>query len=242
MNDERDPDERGEKPIRFWCLENVEFLRNLTEVERAEFLKQAQVYSYRKDQLIFQPGDLCDTVYFVEEGLVKIYQVSPAGRKLTLMLLCGRGQPFGVMALAECERRQFYAQALAESRICLISRNYLRYFTRKNMLVCCKIIKLMGSRQTEIRVKLEEMVFKTVPQRLATLLLKLSIEFGEQTPDGRRIGIAFTHQELAELIGASREHVVATLKRFRERQFITLDPARRIILGDELALHQQANV
>ena len=173
---------------------------------------------------------------------MKIYQVSPAGRRLTMLLLRGRGQPFGVMALAECERRELYAQALEDSQVCITPRKKLMRFARENSLVCCKIIKLMGSRKTEIRMKLEELAFKTAPQRLATLLLKLSAEYGEEIPQGRRIGIVFTHQELADLIGASREHIVFVLKRFRQQGLIALDPARRIILRDELTLQRQAHL
>jgi len=231
-----------EEPVRFWCLENVEFLQQLTAVEREEFLKQTEVRSYKKGELIFQPGDPCDVVYFVEKGLVKIYQISPAGRRLTLILLRGRGQPFGIMAMAECERRELYAQALEDSQICITPRKKLMRFARENSLVCCKIIKLIGSRKTEIRMKLEELAFKTVPQRLATLLLKLSSEYGEEMPQGRRIGIVFTQQELADLIGATREHVASILKRFHEQGLIALDPARRIILLDEMMLCRQANV
>ncbi len=231
-----------EDRIQFWCLENVEFLQNLTESEREEFLQQTEVRSYKKGELIFQPGDPCEAVYFLEEGVVKISQVSPAGRHLTLMMLRGRGQPFGVLALAECPQRELFAQALEDSRICITPKGKLIRFAQENSLVCCKIIKLMGSRISEIRMKLEDLVFKTVPQRLATLLLKLTDEYGEETQEGRRISVVFTQQELAELIGASREHVVSVLKSFREEGAIAFDPKRRILVRDERALRYRAGV
>ncbi|MGH7274483.1 MAG: Crp/Fnr family transcriptional regulator, partial [Nitrospiria bacterium] len=92
-----------------------------------------------------------------------------------------------------------------------------------------RLTKFIGFRLRRIESRIEELVYRDVPARLAHLLLEISKEFGQQEANGIRLGIRLTHQEIANLIGSTRETVSATLGEFRRQGLLRLD-SRFIIL------------
>ena len=83
-----------------------------------------------------------------------------------------------------------------------------------------RLSKLIGFRRRTIENRMENLVFKNIPQRLSSLLVELTDQFGEATSNGIKIDISLTHQDLANLIGAARATVTETLNDFKDRGFI----------------------
>ncbi|MBI1743032.1 Crp/Fnr family transcriptional regulator [Candidatus Acetothermia bacterium] len=227
---------KQEHPL-LWCLEDVDLVEDLSRQQKKELLHRLKTEDYQRGETIFLPGDPSDTVYFLHKGLVKIYRVDETGKRLTLLLIGRKGRPFGVMALAGQGRRDLVAQAVIDSRLCMIAKDDLLLLAKANPTLCLKITELIGSRRKTIENKLADVVFRNVPARLAKLLLQLAREFGREFQARKRIEIRFTHQELAELIGASREHVTATLNRFSKERLLSRRRGH-VILQNEKALRQ----
>lgn len=222
---------RQEYPL-LWCLEGVDLVAGLNANQKEELLKLLKTVDYRRGETLFLPGDSSDTVYFLHEGLIKIFRFNKTGKRLTLQLICRRGQPFGIMALAGQEEHDLIAQAMLPSRLCIIAKDDLLRFVEAHPKLYLKIAELLGSQKKKIEHKLADVVFLNVPARLAKLLLELAREFGKEYKAGKRIEMRFTHQELAELIGASREQVTKILNRFRKEKLLMRSQGRFTIRNE----------
>ena len=137
---------------------------------------------YTKGEIVYQAGDLDDSVYFVKTGKVKLAYLDESGRKLTLNIL-GEGEILGEMALVGEKRRELIAQALQESRIYSINSARFLNFLEERPWLMLELIALFGSRTREIEHKLEDLVFKDIPTRLSRQLLRLIHEHGRYPLD-----------------------------------------------------------
>jgi len=194
---------------------------------------------YTKGEIVYQAGDLDDSVYFVKTGKVKLAYLDESGRKLTLNIL-GEGEILGEMALVGEKRRELIAQALQESRIYSINSARFLNFLEERPWLMLELIALFGSRTREIEHKLEDLVFKDIPTRLSRQLLRLIHEHGEETAEGTEIDFKITHKELADLIGSARENTTSALNRLAREGI--LDKHRyRIIVKDAERLKEKSS-
>ncbi|MGQ9477559.1 MAG: Crp/Fnr family transcriptional regulator [Candidatus Bipolaricaulia bacterium] len=193
---------------------------------------------YKKDEIIYQPGDEDDAIYYIKEGRVKLAYLDESGRKLTLAII-GEGEIFGEMVLVGQRRRELLAQAIQDARIYEIERTRFLELIQREPWLALKVLELFGQRTREIERKLEDLVFKDIPTRLSRQLLKLIEEHGRRTPEGIQIDFKITHKELADMIGSARENTTSALN-LLEREGI-LDKRRyRIIIKDEERLREKS--
>jgi len=216
----------------FWCVERIDLFRDLFSIlkpeEHEELQRRIRSVSYRRGETIYLPGDPADTVYFLHRGSVKLVYLDESGRRLALTI-CRVGEPFGEMVLTGEERRRLIAEALSDTELCMISKQDLLRVAQKYPHVSLKITRMMGDRLREIESKLEDLIFKDVPTRLARLLLKLTREYGVQTPEGTQIDLRLAHRDLAELIGSTRETTTAALSRFKAEGILERRRGRFIV-------------
>src|SRR5690606_25327306 len=93
----------------------------------------------------------------------------------------------------------------------------------------------VGERRRQIETKLEHLVFRDVQAKLAALLLELGDEYGVDSEDGTQIGLKSTHQEMANLIGSTRETISLTLAQFKKKGLLDLN-GRTVVLTDQEGL------
>lgn len=193
---------------------------------------------YEKDEIIYQPGDIDNSVYYIKEGKVKLAYLDESGRKLTLDILSA-GEIFGEMVLIGQRSRELLAQVLQDARIYEIEKGQFLELMEREPWLALKVLELFGQRTREIEQKLEDLVFKDIPTRLSRQLLKLIEEHGERTAEGVQINFKITHKELADMIGSARENTTSALN-LLEREGI-LDKRRyRIIIKDEDKLKEKS--
>lgn len=193
---------------------------------------------YEKDEIIYQPGDIDNSVYYIKEGKVKLAYLDESGRKLTLDILSA-GEIFGEMVLIGQRQRELLAQVLQDARIYEIEKGQFLELMEREPWLALKVLELFGQRTREIEQKLEDLVFKDIPTRLSRQLLKLIEEHGERTAEGVQINFKITHKELADMIGSARENTTSALN-LLEREGI-LDKRRyRIIIKDEDKLKEKS--
>lgn len=204
--------------------------------ELAKICKQVNGKAYEKDQIVYQPGDVDDSIYYIKKGKVKLAYLDESGRKLTLTIL-GEGEIFGEMVLIGERHRELLAQVLQDALLYEVEREkFLRLIEEKPWLAL-EIIALFGKRTREIERKLEDLIFKDIPTRLSRQLLQLIHEHGEETQEGIQINFKITHKELADLIGSARENTTSALNRLAREGI--LDKRRyRIIIKDEERLKE----
>jgi CRP/FNR family transcriptional regulator, cyclic AMP receptor protein len=185
---------------------------------------------YEERQIVFFPEDPCDHVYWVREGRVKITRVSPDRRELTFRHLVP-GDMIGEECLAKRPRRDDYAEALQPTVLCLMRSEDFFKLMGSEVELSHAVAVYMARRAWDIENVLAETVFSSVRSRIASGLLRLL-----RRQPGKKSGpIQVTHQEVANLVGSTRETATVVLHGLRDQGLIKL-ANRRIAVMDPAAL------
>jgi CRP/FNR family transcriptional regulator len=177
--------------------------------EELEYLEGCRrAFRRGRGESVFMQGDVSDAVYFLCEGRVKVSKISPDGRKLTLDVI-GPGEFFGELAISGEKERGTMAEAVTDARGYSIGKNALEKFFHRRPDIAIKMIQLMGNKRLSAETFLEEMIFMDVEARISALFLKYS--------ENGVVKIPLTHQEIADMTGATRVSVSRSIARLRGR-------------------------
>jgi len=194
--------------------------------------------TFRARQVVYLPGDRAQGLHFIANGRVKISKVTHDGKELTLAYRTG-GDFFGEACLLEGGPREEMAEAMESTTTVEIERLAFDRILASNVGVSYLFVRSLISRWRGLEAKVEQLVFKDVGSKLAELLLRLASEHGVDHRRGLALSIKITHQEMANLIGSTRETVSLTLSQFK-RKGLLLTEGRKIILTDREALKSMA--
>lgn len=150
-----------------------------------------------------------------------MYRRGHFGRKLTLAIL-KPGEVFGELALTAGESHEQEAEALESSTICSTTARDFRALLDLKPALAFRVIQRLGQQKRLLERKIASLVFKDVPARLAETLLELGDDYGQPCAHGLALELVVTQQDLADLIGATRQVVNAALKQLQRRRLIYL--------------------
>lgn len=172
----------------------------------------------QRGRVILSPDDPADRIHILKQGRVRVYRVTPDGKQLTLDIH-EKGTILGDMAfLGQARMPEAYAETLGEAVICTITPDELRRLIERYPIIGVNIIGYLSRRLREAERDLESMAYQRVGQRLARKLVDLAGRFGVPVRGGRTvIHERLTQQELAEMIGTTRETLAHTLSDFRRQ-------------------------
>lgn len=215
-------------------LREEAFFKNMSArvVARIEALVYHREYEAR--QIVYFPDDPCDYVYWVREGRLKVTRVSPDARELTFRHLLP-GDMLGEESLAGGTKRNDYAEAMELTILCLMRTDDFRRIAQEEPEVAFSVAERLARRIKECEHVLADTVFSPVRSRIASGLLRLyRREFNHEGHDLR-----ITHQEIANLVGSTRETTTAVLHSFREEGILEI-ANRRLTVLDPIALEDLA--
>ncbi|MCP3677173.1 MAG: Crp/Fnr family transcriptional regulator [Deltaproteobacteria bacterium] len=207
---------------KLWYISTNKIFYDLPEADQNEMASMMTMRNIKKKGFVYNEGDRADTLYILKEGRIKITHLAEDGRELTIDII-EPGDLFGELTLAGEEERETSAEALADSFICTISRKNFEAFLSMRPNLSLTITKWMGLRLRRIESRFENLIFQDVRTRLTTLLKDLAEKYGEDIEEGRKIAIKLSHQELANLIGATRETVTLELNNMKRRGDIVME-------------------
>ena len=213
-----------------WYLKQIKVFADLPEEDKKELRDISHMTSYRKHEPICFPGQPADTVYLLKQGRVKISRVNEKGQEATISLL-EPGEIFGEVEALTGIVRETLVLALEPVLVCEITRENFEHYLERCPTVGIRILKKIGGRLRYVESKFSDLVFHSAPARLAKLLLQLSETMGERDQGTIRLNVRLTHQNLANLIGTSRETVSALLGHFQRQNLVRQDH-RHICLFD----------
>jgi CRP/FNR family transcriptional regulator, cyclic AMP receptor protein len=215
-------------------LSLIDIFRDLEQPVLQWLAAHTTMITARRGQLIYTPGETREALFLLKSGNVRLYRLTPDGKKLILSTLAPH-TVFGDMPLAGQQMYGAYAEALSDCMICVLGRADLEKLIETRPLVAIRLLDLIGQRLVEAESIIEDFAFKGVPARLATLLVRLS---GREGADEVR---GYSHQDLAEMIGSYRETVTATLDDFKSRALVTVG-RRHIQILDRRGLERIAGI
>ncbi len=187
---------------------------------------------------VFREGDQGDQLYFIVSGKVKLGRTSSDGRE-SLVAILGPGELFGEMALFDPAPRSTTATAVSETRLAGLKNESLKALLRNRPEVSMQLLQALARRLRRTNDNLSDLVFSDVPGRVAKAILDLADRFGRPATDGILVAHELTQEELAQLVGASRETVNKALAEFVQRGWLRLE-ARAVVILDVNRLRQRS--
>ena len=166
---------------------------------------------------LFYEGDPGDQLYFIVSGKMKLGRTASDGRE-NLVAVMGPGEIFGEMALFDPSPRSTSATAVSETRLDGLKHENLRKVIQRSPEVSAQLLQALARRLRRTNENLADLVFSDVPGRVAKALLDLADRFGRPATDGILVAHELTQEELAQLVGASRETVNKALARHGRRR------------------------
>ena len=213
-------------------MKDLEIFQKLNESEKAQVLKLARGKRYKKGELIFAEGDLADTIYLVKEGKVLLYKISEDGKELSLNIL-QENDIFGENTILEDNYQTMYAKALENVFVCTCTQQDF-YSLLMNPTVAFKVISYLSEKLNNYTQRAAVMAFQDVKGRVFSTLARLAKDYGELTSDGLRINIILSHQELANLVNASRVMVTNVLNELKHEGLIGVNQRMFFLVDSKL--------
>jgi len=204
-------------------LSDVELFRDLSDRDRTELERMTTLTNVPRGRVFYQPEDVSEVLFLVKQGQVQLYRISPEGKKLVIAAL-GTGAIFGEMALLGQQMHNAFAEAMEDSVILVMSRADLERLILNKPILGLRMLEITGRRLSDAESRLEDMAFKGIPARLASLLLRLAAERDTDEITG------LTHQDLAETIGTYRETATQVLNDMKIAGIIEIGRKRITIL------------
>lgn len=224
---------------KLWYLQRINIFADMTPEEMRRLAERTIMRTYARGRVIARPDDPPETIYLIKEGRVKLCRYSAGGREQILALL-ERGDIFGERALVGAPEA-VHGEAFEDTLICVLRREDFEDLMRSKPDLALRVMKVLAERLRQAEEAVENLAFRDVPGRLAATLARLAGAYGEPHGDGRRLALRLTHQDLASMIGATRETVTTVLNRFRDDGLIAVEDRHIVIKDlDRLQLLEQA--
>ena len=213
-------------------LRMVDVFQGLSKAEMEEMDRTTTMSTCKRGKIFYRPEDAGEVLFILKKGRVQLYRLSPEGKKLTVATI-GPGTIFGEMGIIGQGMHSKFAEAVEDCLLCVMSRYDVERLLLSKPAVALRFMKVMADRLNQAEAQLEDMAFKSIPVRMAALLLHLRQESGDSIH-------GYTHQDLAEAIGTYRETVTQTLNDFKARHLIDIG-RKQIDILDPVGLEQIAS-
>ena len=185
-----------------------------------------------KGSILFKEGDDGEHLYVIIDGKLKLGTSSGDGRENLLSIL-GPGEMFGELSLFDPGPRTSTATAVTDAKLLSLSHEKVIPWLKQNPEVSLQLLTRLSQRLRRTNEAVGDLVFSDVPGRVAKALIDLGNRFGKITAEGLLVNHDLTQEELAQLVGASRETVNKALADFAGRGWLKLDGRSVLIIDVE---------
>lgn len=205
----------------------------------AALVRQLEPVTFRRTEVVFSEGEPGDTLYIITAGKVKIGRKSVDGRD-SLITLMGPSDMFGELAIFDPGPRTSTVTALTEVKAVMMSRGVLRSWIADRPEIAEQLLRVLARRLRRTNDNLSDLIFTDVPGRVAKQLLYLAQRFGSRDGTALRVDHELTQEEIAQLVGSSRETVNKALSDFAQRGWIRVQ-GRSILIDNAERLAKRAH-
>jgi CRP/FNR family cyclic AMP-dependent transcriptional regulator len=209
-------------------LDKVSLFSSLSPEELKTLQSHAKPKHYRKNTVIMEKGDESAALYVLVSGKVRVYVADDEGKEVVLNVCDEPGAHFGELALLRNTTRTASVMTLEDSQFLIISKQDFLKCLADHPQIALDIIGGLVDQVSALTERVSALALNDVYGRLAATLRDLARE-----EDGRQITQAITQQELAQMIGASREMVSRIFKELKAGDYIRLED-KRIVINKKL--------
>jgi CRP/FNR family transcriptional regulator, cyclic AMP receptor protein len=194
--------------------------------------KEMETIEARKGEVVFNEGEPGDSLYIILSGKIKLGRRAADGRQ-NLVMVMGPSDMVGELSLFDPGPRTATATAVTDARLARLRKQSLRPWLTNRPEISEQLLRVLARRLRRTNDALADLIFTDVPGRVAKNLLQMAGKFGSREGGVLRVTHDLTQEELAQLVGASRETVNKALADFASRGWLRLDGKSVIILDPE---------
>jgi len=208
----------GSMDVRIEALRSIPLFANLDEGDLSDIAGLLIERKFPRDAVIFEEGTLGDYMYLIQDGQVKVTKMSEDGREKILEIF-GAGDFFGEMSLLDREPRSASIKTTQACVLLALSRQDFLGLLRNSPEVCMQVVHELSRRVREADEQIRALLFERVEGRTRQILRRMAREEAPGHPD-RRATDAITHQQLADLVGTSRETITRVIKELKHEGWL----------------------
>lgn len=224
---------------KLWHLQHCPLFSGISRQEMEHLRNVTIMVKLEPEDRILSDADDPNAIWFIKEGLMSLTYGDADGKDATVLLL-GPGDLFGGMEGVENLDYSQNLAALKPTVLCRMTQIQMEGLLNKHPEIGYRITKFSWRRIARLQQRLAEIMTKSVRVRLATMLVNLSTDYGADLPEGgRSVGLTITHDDLARLVGSSREMVSKVMSSFRDEGLIR-SSRKQINITDLPGLQQMA--
>jgi CRP-like cAMP-binding protein len=219
---------------KIWFLKRCDLFERLTPVERQRLEANALLRRCPRGEIIYFPTEPGQSVLVLCQGRVKIKALGPDGKE-TILAFVEAGELFGELALVEAAAREEFAEAAEDAVLLALPREDMLWLIGQRPDIALHVTRLLCLRRRRIENRLKNILFRSTRERVAALLLELLETHGRPAGDRWEIRLRLSHQEMANLIGATRESVTLALGHLQAARLIRVS-RREVVVLDRAGL------
>lgn len=204
---------------KLFLLSQISLLDELPMEDLKIIDELSEMKPVKKGTLILSPDNTIEALFFLKKGQVRLYRMNQNGKQFTVDILVD-GNIFGETSTMSLTDDQIYAEAMTETYLCILGKNEFEDFIEKNPKIAIKFINILSTRLKELYSLSEKIALGDVKYRILYLLLKLSEKTGRRKNEWQTIEMKLTHQDVANMIGSTRETTSAIISQLKKEGFI----------------------
>ncbi len=217
----------------------TDFLARLTLADAEDLVHAGQRKLFAKNEFIFKAGDPGRNVYFLQQGRVKICQPATEGKDVILWF-CFAGDMFGMAEVAQGGGRVVHAQACETSEVLVLSQTELTAYLQMHSAAAMLIMQVLAGRLRALGDVIVNLINDDAQTRIIKLILRLATRHGVRVDQDIHLDIQLTHQEIADMVGATRQTVSGVLGDLQRQGLMRLEN-RRIRIDSVELLDEMTN-
>lgn len=217
--------------VRAWQLSEMDLFADLSEAEMQAIADAAPMRQVARGTLVYSPSRPVELLFIVKAGRVRTYRTAVDGRSLTTAIV-GPGQLFGQMPMMGLRMDDSYAEMLEPGVLCVMTPADVQRLLFSDLRIVNRLTALLGGRLAELETRLTDTVLKPVAARICSTLATLA-----GSPPAP---VRLTHDQLADLVGTTRETTTKVLGDLRARSYVRLRRGRIDVLDPVAVLELAA--
>jgi len=218
---------------------SLNFFQSIDESDIAELFRVSTVQTFEAGEMVFRQGEAHEGIFIILSGKIRVYYVGPSGRELTLAYWSAGNYVGGPHIFGGC-LHMWSGLAEQPTRVLLVPGNEMRALIERRPRIALALIEAMAHKGKCFSSLIQMLGTRSAAERLAQLLLLMGEMGGQRIDDRVIIDRTLTQDELARMVGATRQWISATLERFREKGLIEVAPDRIVIREEERLRRFQA--
>ncbi|KHF38955.1 Crp/Fnr family transcriptional regulator [Halalkalibacter okhensis] len=200
-------------------LSRMPIFSELNADEIGEVKAITSIRTYIKRMNVFWEGDQREAVFFIHTGVLKAYKIDEEGNKQVISLLC-KGEMFPHVGFFERSPYPATVEVIEDATLYVIRINDFEKLLIASPEIAIKVMKILGRKILELQNRVQDFISKDIQHRLIQIIINMALENGVESCNGVYVKVPITNQDLADMVGTSRESVSRVLTQLKKKKLI----------------------